>query len=92
MNRMMLAILFAVGCDDTSAPTECAKVLCADDEYCLSVISGANPQDSADGSESLPECTVAPESCSGIPSCDCLTDCTDCTDDGDGVYCEIATP
>jgi len=92
MNRMLLAIVLAAGCDDTSTPTECAKVLCAADEYCLSVIGGAAAQDSAGALEILPECTVVPEGCGGTPSCACLTECTDCTDDGDGVYCEIAAP
>lgn len=92
MNWMLLAILLAVGCDDTSAPTECAKVLCADDEYCLNVIGGVPPDSAGESEDSPPECTVAPEACAGTPSCDCLTECTDCTDDGDGVYCEIALP
>ena len=86
MRQILLAALLASGCDDRTAPVECAKVLCADDEYCRSV-SGAG--DSA-SSESPPECTLVPESCSGTPSCDCLPDCIECSEDN-GVYCEAAS-
>jgi hypothetical protein len=92
MQRLiLLTLLLGMGCDDEPVVTECAKVLCADDEYCRSVTGGARPQDSGGGSESLPECTVAPEACGGTPSCDCLTDCTSCSDE-DGVYCSIEAP
>lgn len=87
MTRILLAMLLSSGCDDSAAPVECAKVLCADDEYCRSISGVA---DSA-SDELLPECTQVPESCGDTPSCACLTDCIECTEDN-GVYCEVAAP
>jgi hypothetical protein len=87
----MLLVLIGVACNDTVTPTECAKVLCAEEEYCLSVVGGV-PPDSGESAEDLPECAAAPEGCGGVPSCDCLPECSDCTDDGDGVYCQIYLP
>ena len=77
--------------DDETAITECAKVLCEADEYCLSVTGGAQPDSANPYEPDVPECTQAPEDCGGVPSCDCLPECTDCTDDN-GVYCQIEAP
>jgi hypothetical protein len=93
-----LCALFALllgGCGDKSddsgssaTVTECAKVLCAADEYCLSVTGGIEDSGAEDD---VPECIAAPEECGGVPSCDCLDACSECSDD-DGVYCSIDAP
>lgn len=94
---LLLLFLLAAACGDADPddagdnPTECAKVLCEADEYCLQVTGGAQPDTANPYQEDPPECTVAPEDCGGLPSCDCLPECTDCTDD-DGVYCLIEAP
>ena len=90
----MLALILAACGDreddsgEAATVTECAKVLCAADEYCLSVTGGV-PDSGAE--DDLPECTPAPEACGGVPTCACLTDCSDCSDD-DGVYCSVYLP
>ena len=91
MKRILLAMLLASGCDDRPAPTECDEVLCASDEYCRSVSDDAD-SDADSASDAVPsECTLVPESCGDTPSCECLTDCIECTEDS-GVYCEVAAP
>ena len=82
-------LLSLAGCSGKDEPvTECAKVLCASDEYCLAVYGGVPDTGVMDD---LPLCTEAPADCDGHPSCDCLPDCTSCTED-DGVYCTVALP
>ena len=90
----VLQPLLVVACSDKDGDdpvTECAKVLCAADEYCLSITGGEPPDSGIPYEERLPECTTAPADCDGVPTCDCLPECTECTDD-DGVYCSILAP
>src|SRR5688572_24761835 len=84
---LLIAACADKGEDSPAYQPDCAKVLCAADEYCLSTSGGAS-QDTGD----LPECTAAPASCGGTPTCDCLPECTSCTTDGSLVRCSIAYP
>ena len=77
--------------DDEVVLVECAKVLCAPDEYCLEVVGGEPPDSGAPYEERTPECTAAPPECGGKPSCDCLEECTECSEE-DGVFCTILAP
>lgn len=96
--HLAILLLLLTACGDADGGdgeaadrTECAKVLCEADEYCLQVTGGARPDSGEPYGQDPPTCTQAPEDCEGVPSCDCLPDCSDCTDD-DGVYCHIAAP
>lgn len=61
---------------------DCATAACADDEYCVSVESGASA-----GSElGSATCEVLPAACAGDATCACLIaegTCAECTDDAD---------
>lgn len=87
----LTCLLLLVGCvgDGASTRPDCAKVLCAEDEYCLYVSGGAGEEDSG---WDLPVCTVAPESCDGTPGCDCLSGCTSCEEDDGLVRCHSDVP
>lgn len=84
----ILPLSMLLGCPDSDAKgPECAKVVCASDEYCLSEVGG-QPDTASD----LPFCAQAPADCGGSPSCDCLPECTSCAETSEGVYCEVLLP
>lgn len=82
----MFGFLILVGCNGLERP-DCAKVFCADDQYCF--VDYTQPEDSASPVGTIPECTEAPEACNGTPSCDCLPECTSCEVDNGLVRCTI---
>lgn len=83
----MSLLLLLLACGESDRGPECGKVICTAREYCRQV-SGGRPDTGLD----LPECATAPDSCGGRPRCDCLPDCTTCTEAEDGVYCEVLLP
>ena len=87
----LIALVLLCACVDGTSKTrpDCAKVLCAEDEYCRYTSGGAELPDSADD---LPECTTAPSECDGEPTCACLTECTSCEEDDGLIRCYIETP
>lgn len=94
MRLAPLALLSALtlGFTDCGKPDQiyCGKLLCDADQYCLQVYGG---QPDSGFAEEEPTCADPPEDCGGSPSCDCLPDCTSCTEGDEGdVHCVIALP
>lgn len=73
---LFLPVSLLVGCEP-AYEADCAKVLCADDEYCR-----------RESDTALPVCTQAPEACGGTASCACLSDCATCTEADGLVRCD----
>ena len=74
---------------DCTSIDDCA--LCDDDSYCLTstVVSGV----AGGGNSSSRRCRVLPESCNGVPSCDCINPCSgDCAATGTGIECTDYAP
>lgn len=79
--RPALPLVLLLGCDpaDSGAAYEanCAKVFCAEDEYCR-----------RESDTALPVCTEAPAACGGTASCACLSGCATCTEADGLVRCD----
>lgn len=80
----MLSLLLLLLACDGGGSADCAKVLCAANEYCAYPAEGET--DSASPVGALPVCTAAPAACGATPSCDCLT-CSSCSDEDGLVRC-----
>jgi hypothetical protein len=83
----ILALSTLAACAGPPSVTQCAKVLCDPGEYCLSVEG-----DTAEAGEPfpLPDCTAPPAACGDRATCGCLTDCLECTESAQGVFCTVA--
>ena len=87
---LFLLICLAACGDPVEEYIACGKLLCDPSQYCLQTIGGR--EDSAAPFDE-PVCADAPAACGGTPTCDCVTECTSCTEGEDGsVHCEIALP
>jgi hypothetical protein len=88
--RILLLLPVFASCGDP-AYIACGKILCDPSQYCLQVYGGAGTDTGKPFNE--PDCADAPDACGDRPDCDCLPDCTECTeaDDG-GAHCVINLP